>query len=129
MQRSAVRRVEARNRLPFRHSQSCGGKAGKGASLCAVSVKDVDRKLTGKQRCRAGGSNIADTRLAAHGNPVQSEGQMRLDAGKPLQRKVIARRLVGDDADLMSAGRLFGCEIQNMAEEPTHGRAKAVQYL
>jgi hypothetical protein len=54
---------------------------------------------------------------------------MRLDAGKPLKRKVITRRLIGDDADFMSAGRLFGCEIQNMAEQPADGRAKAVQYL
>ena len=97
------------------------------AALGAVTVQDVGLESPGEAIYGTAHRQIAEPRLPAHGNELNSEPELRLYAAQPQKREAVGRACVRHDADGMAAPRLLAGEIQHVPEQPAHGRAHDVQ--
>ena len=126
VQAAAVRRVAAHDRLAGA-LHGAGNEARVGAALGAVAVDDVEVELERPLRDGAQGGDVAQAELAAHGHPQKTKSQVRRQPFEAILGESVGGGRIAHDADPVAAPGLLQAQVADMAEEPAHRRAQAMQ--
>jgi len=113
MQASAMRRVDGLHLHAFA-LQPAGGQPRIGPAFGAVTVEDIGSKLSSEPRDLAGGTPVAETDMAGHGNARQPEHAIIGQAAE--RHRVTLGAGIADNAHLGPELGLAQRQIVDMAE-------------